>query len=150
MQKITIIVGLPGSGKTTYIENNKNNFKNAVICDDYHKSSYNHSHNFEDSVYYEDLKRTLKSGEDAVLSDIAWCKTERREILEKNIKNILEDIKINAEIIFIYFENNPEACKKNVLKRNRNGRMEREMQFIDEVSAQYTIPDNAIIIPIIF
>lgn len=150
MQNITIIIGLPGSWKTTYINNNSEEFKNAVICDDYHKSSYNRSRKFEDSVYYQDLKEALKNWKDAVMCDIAWCKIERREILKQNIQNILEEVGIDAEITFICFKNDPESCKKNVLKRNREGRVEREMEFIDEVSVHYVIPENAVIIPVGF
>jgi len=149
MQNITIIIGLPGSGKTTYIKNNLEKFKDTIICDDYYKSSYNHSHNFEDSIYYQDLRRALEDGKSVILSDIAWCKFERRILLEKNIQNILKDFGIKTEIIFICFENNPEACKKNVLRRSRDGRVERELKFIDEVSVQYVIPQNSIILPIV-
>ena len=75
MQTITIITGLPWSWKSTYILNNKC-FSEAVICDDYHKSSINHSREFNDSVYFPDLKKALIQGKDVVLADIAWCKKE--------------------------------------------------------------------------
>ena len=82
------------------------------------------------------------------MCDIAWCKLERRKMLEKNIQNILEEVSKDVKINFVCFENNPESCKINILKRNREGRVEREIQFIDEVSLNYVIPENAEIIPV--
>ncbi|MFA6586226.1 MAG: AAA family ATPase [Candidatus Paceibacterota bacterium] len=150
MQTITIIIGLPGSGKTTYIKNNSEEFKNAVICDDYHKSSYKKSHEFKDSIYYQDLLTALKDGKDVVLTDIVWCKSERLKILEENVKEVLEKLEMKAKINYIYFENNREACKKNVLQRNRSKeKVEREIELIDAWSPQYVIPQNALIVPIV-
>jgi len=149
MQTITIIIGLPGSGKSTYIKNNSDKFKNAVICDDYHKSSYDHSHEFKDSVYYQDLQKALKNSKDVVLTDIIWCKAERLKILEKEINAIINKLKLIVNIKFVYFENNPNACKINILKRNRTETVEKELKLVNELSKGYTIPHNASIISII-
>ena len=146
MQTITIIIGLPGSGKTTYIKNNSEKFRNAVICDDYDKSTdaRKHSHDFKSSIYYQDLKNALLNNKDVVLTDISWCRKEMREALKDNLEKMLKEFKINAQINFIYFENNPEACKKNILKRNREDRTEREIELIDRLSSLYVIPDKFI------
>jgi predicted kinase len=92
MQTINIIIGLPGSGKTTYIKNTFEGFDDVVICDDYHKSSYNRSHEFTDSIYYQDLEQALKNGKNVVISDIAWCRLERKVLLEENIQKILKKL----------------------------------------------------------
>ncbi|MFA5211355.1 MAG: AAA family ATPase [Patescibacteria group bacterium] len=145
---ITIIIGLPGSGKTTFIKNNFKKLENILICDDFHKSSSNHTHNFTDSRYYLKLKDALSMNKNIVLSDIAWCKKERRDLLLSEIDKLTKKLKINPNIEFIYFENNPLACKNNVIKRDRKERVERELQIIDEWSAKYIIPDNIKTFPV--
>ena len=147
MQTITIITGLPWSWKSTYILNNKC-FSEAVICDDYHKSSINHSREFNDSVYFPDLKKALIQGKDVVLADIAWCKKERLSSLVSGINELLDQLNITANIEYNYFENNPSACKNNILRRNRSERVKRELEFVDNFSVLYSIPLDAKTIPV--
>jgi predicted kinase len=152
MQTITIVIGLPGSGKTTYIKNNSEKFEDAVICDDYDKSTdtHRHSHIFKDSVYYDDLKSALLNGKNVVLADIVWCKAEARENLKNNIEEMLKELKIKVKIAFLYFENNPVACKKNVLKRKRSKeKIDRELKLINEWSPQYIVPSGVLVVPVI-
>lgn len=148
MQIITIIIGLPGSGKTTYIQNNFGDLYNTIICDDYHKSTPSRSHNFIDSLYYSDLNKALSANKNIVLSDIAWCKKDRRDLLLYEIDKLIKELGVNPKIEFIYFENNPTACKNNVIKRGRNDRVERELEFIDIWSKEYFIPKNNKVVPV--
>src|ERR1035437_6243424 len=144
MQNITIIIGLPGSGKTTYLENNKNVFKNTVSFDDYHKSGLKgHSHLFEDSIHYDDFKKALQEGKDVYITDIGYCQDDRLVVIEEEIKKMANELSVDIEIKRIYFENNPEACKKNIHHRNRESRIEREIEYIDKYSSQYCIPNGA-------
>lgn len=146
MQRITIIIGLPGSGKTTYIENNPD-FKDTFICDDYHKSGAEQiSKEFIGSVYYQDLISALCDGKDVVLSDIAYCKQDRLDETVSALSSELQTLEIEAKIGYVYFENNPQACKKNVMSRNR--RVQRELDYIDKVSQYYCIPPDHIPIPV--
>lgn len=147
MQKITIIIGLPWSWKSTYISNNSW-FSKAIICDDYHKSSMNHSREFNDSIYFSDIKHGLIQKKDLVLADIAWCKKERLEAIINAISSLLDELQTEATIEYLYFENNPSACKANIIHRNRSERVERELEFIDSFSSLYHIPLNAVTIPI--
>ncbi len=39
MQKVLFIIGLPGSGKSTYLEERREEFGDALVCDDYYKSA---------------------------------------------------------------------------------------------------------------
>ncbi|MGV8162404.1 MAG: GNAT family N-acetyltransferase [Candidatus Nanoarchaeia archaeon] len=147
MLKIIIIIGLPGSGKSVYIGTNKE-FQGAVICDDYHKSSYKHSHKFEDSIYFNDLKEGLKQGKNIVISDIAFCKTERLNQIITQMRELLKTSGIDASIECRYFENNPQACEENVLQRNRKDRIKQEIDFIRDASKEYHVPQNTPTIPV--
>ncbi len=55
-------------------------------------------------------------------------------------------LKIDANIEVIYFENNPEICKRNVISRMK--RPELEINLIDELFKDYKIPDGAKTIPV--
>ncbi len=147
MQKIIIIIGLPGSGKSTYISLNEE-FKGAIVCDDYHKSSYKRSREFIDSIYFEDLKKGLIAGKDVVISDIAFCKPDRLDKITQNIQSLLSELEIKATLECRYFENNPKACIDNIFRRNRTDRVQQEIDFINKTSSDYNVPDKAILIPV--
>ena len=54
MQTVTLITGLPGSGKSTYLSEHKAELRHALIRDDYHERAPKHTHAFENSVYYDE------------------------------------------------------------------------------------------------
>ncbi len=148
-QKILLIIGLPGSGKSTYIEQHQNVFNDFVICDDYHKSALQKSRAFKDSVYYADVRNALILGKSVVMADIAWCKSERLDMVISGLRGLLKELKINPLLEFLYFENNPEVCKRNAIHRGRKERIDRELEFIDEISKQYRIPNDIVPIKIV-
>lgn len=132
-QTIIIIIGLPASGKSTFIEQN---YSDRIVFDDYHKYD---NKSFESSIYYSDFVKTITDGNNVVMSDISYCKEERLNEIEQKIKEFKSDI----EIVKIYFDNKPELCKKNVLCRNRET-AKIEIDFIDRISPYYKIPQNII------
>ena len=142
MSKVIILIGLPGSGKSMYLNNNQEKFKKFFICDDYHKSSYKKSRYFEDSLFYNDMQKALKKKKDILLTDIAYCKTEKLKNTEEGIKRIAKELNLKIKIDYLYFENDPEACKQNILRRNRTDRISRELEYVDETSKQYAIPKD--------
>ena len=148
MPKITIIIGLPGSGKTMYLKDNAEKFRDFFICDDYHKSGYKKSKCFEDSLFYDDMQKALKEGKNVALTDIAYCKTERLKNAEEGIKKIAKELNLKIKTEYLYFENDPETCKQNILRRNRANRIFRELKYIDETSKQYAIPKGVKIFPV--
>ncbi len=109
-------------------------FHNFVVCDDYHKSALQKSRAFNDSIYYNGVRTALLSGKSVVMADIAWCKFERLDIVTKGLQELCKELKINPPIEFLYFENNPEACKRNAVHRGRKERVDREIEFIDKTS----------------
>ncbi|MDB5260482.1 MAG: hypothetical protein JWN37_713 [Candidatus Nomurabacteria bacterium] len=151
MQKIIIIVGMPGSGKTTYLETHKEEFGNALICDDYYRSATSRpriSLSCEGSAYYEDIKEALLVGKSIVIADILFCKDEYRNEIEQGIKKLISELNIEVSIEYRFFENNPAACIANIMRRNRPERVEKELEFIEEVRNEYKIPEEVAILPI--
>jgi hypothetical protein len=130
MQKIIVITGLPGSGKTSYLESHSEEFRDFLICDDYYKSAPGRFVQFNGSVYYPDIRNALLNGGNVVIADMVFCEDEFREEMQQEVAKLIKELGIDAEIDYKYFENNPEACIANILHRNRHGRVEGELKFI--------------------
>ncbi len=132
-QEIIIVIGLPGSGKSTYLTQK---YINEIVFDDYHKYG---KKSFEDSIYYSDFLKALQNEKNIVLSDISYCRSEKLNEIGNKIKKLKENINITK----VYFENNSKFCKKNVLYRNRKS-ARLEIKLIDRLSQGYVIPKKVI------
>jgi hypothetical protein len=115
--KIIAIVGLPGSGKT-YLGN---------------RLAKENGYEFIDDIDIEGKKRLLailKEGNDCIISDPNFI---FEDIRNKAILSLAE----NLNIEWMFFENDPEQCLKNVEYRN-DGRKVKD--FISMFSKYYIIP----------
>ncbi len=120
MNKIICIVGLPGSGKTYYA----NTFKNVLLLDDI----------FDLSYLPEEMIQ------DIIITDPFFCHEHIRNLAQ----NVLES-KYNVTPEWYFFENDPESCIANVIKRN-DGR--KVFDFIKMLSQKYVIPCEYTPIPV--
>lgn len=123
MPKITVLVGLPGSGKSYYIKQNSDS--KTIIVDDPKNAN--------------ELPDKLTS--DLIIADCHLCREKTRESLNK----ILQIRYPKAEINYVFFENNPEQCLKNVKFRNDGRFVE---PTIKNYSKEYSIPENATVLPV--
>ena len=127
---LTFIVGLPGSGKTTYA---LKNFKNCKIFDDVANNTQE----------YIKLIGTLNQRlESCVVTDSFLLTKEMRLDLQERFK-IAYPL---YNIVWILFENDPEYCIINIQKRN-------DLRIISEnyirgISAIYELDDISIIVPV--
>jgi len=145
MLKVTVIVGLPGAGKTTYIEAN---FRDAKIFDDFHKGAKDDSPLFEKSKNYLPLIKALIEGNDCVISDVEFCRQNNLEIVIKNLEEIATAFDLNIKTELLAFENNPEKCKINAVARGR-AHHPAELKKIDDLAKIYYISPGAKILPVI-
>lgn len=121
MKNATILIGLPGSGKTFWIENNKNKFD--YIFDDFSRQ--------------EDFLKKLPSLSGSIcLSDPTLCKSSNIEKLENALNNG------GWEYCKIYWENNPEAALANVVARDDGRQISR--RWIFDMSKQYNPPSGSL------
>lgn len=148
MQKLIFITGLPGSGKTTYLETHKDEFGDALICDDYYKSGPGRFVRFNGSVYYNDVRNALKEGRNVVIADIVFCEDELRKEAQEGIVLLATELGIDLDIDYRFFENNPEACIQNILHRDRPERVASELKFIEEHTESYVVPENVTVLPV--
>lgn len=127
--KITFLCGLPGSGKTHLGE---------------HLASLNGN-----VVYLDDI--TVKGGlkqlidvlgrEEIVVSDVFLCRSRDREAAIK----ILNKIAPQYEIEWVFFENNPDKCLKNMEYRYRKGDPRSVKNMILDMSKEYAIPKGVVV-----
>jgi len=114
-RQLTLIVGLPGSGKT-YLGEEISTKTGATFIDDPKEVS-------------------VPNSGDVVISDCFFC---RSQTLESAIEKLSPNF---DKVAVIYFENDPVACRKNVEFRD-DGR--EVSSFITISSEKYFPPSNAI------
>lgn len=120
---ITLLVGLPGSGKTWYANN-------VLEYDEF----------LDDPKSFFDFPKTVNGH--LVIADPLLCYAHARA------KTILPYMYPGETIKYIFFENNPEKCIKNVEYRTKNGDNRDVLKPIQYLSKMYTIPEDAEIIQI--
>lgn len=115
---ITVIIGLPGSGKTTLALKMVDD--KTFLIDDF-------------SLNKELVNDFLKTGlKNLVITDPRLCSTTKKRA-ETVLKTYLGD---NIFISWIAFENDVESCWKNVQER-KDGRIIGRY-FLDSLSEKYT------------
>lgn len=115
MYKIKLIVGLPGSGKTYYM--------NQLD-----------GHKIDDPKIGQEFPIL---DQDILITDPNFCD---EKTLNKAIKK-LNSIYPDTEIELIYFENKPEKCLRNVEYRDDGKEVS---QFIKHYSSIYNPPKNVL------
>ena len=117
MSKVIIIIGLPGSGKTTFIHQFISNKSFKEYLDWGRELQISPKGevltNFNIDDRFEDLIQTLKNNKNVILDGSSFCDyrflCEAEYYLNLNFPNI--------QIEKYYFENNPKDATANVLYR---------------------------------
>jgi hypothetical protein len=136
MIKLIIVIGLPGSGKTHYLEELKSQKEIAGFYDDYQKKSYGNQRSPVMSRHYGPLLARLKRGQSMAISDIIYTNSEDLDSVSISIIKELPEISIELH----YFENDPEKAIINITERARSNYLEKELAFVKENSPNYVIP----------
>lgn len=140
---VTILIGLPGSGKTNFLSEGFPSMPREHCFDDFHGNSLDNSPTFTQSKHYQSLKELLREGADCLISDIEYCRAERLLDAERGLQDLSRELGIEIKIARKYFENNPNACRHNVVHRysREPGRNYlEELKKIDDLSSVYDCP----------
>ncbi len=120
---VTLIVGLPGSGKS-YLANTMVQEDPTLFL-------------IDDMIEEGDLQKAktfIQNGQSGIITDPQLCLDQVRSAAEKAIQSW------GGSVQFIFFENNPKACLHNTLKRNDKRKVD---GFIKWVTTQYNPPANS-------
>lgn len=136
--KLILIAGLPGSGKTTYAKQLRNELvSKGISCvlttDPMHLS-----------IFKDDYSKFAHTGDDVWIIESPYLcrKHDQDALIDYITKNIHFDIQ---DVKWIVFENNPIQCLANIEHR-QDGRD--VLPTIKLFSRDYHIPDSAQIIPV--
>ena|SRR5260370_41561893 len=134
--KLIVVVGLPGSGKTTIMKSLKQAGRVNEIFDDYQAGTTGDVKDPRSSRYYSSLLAALRAGKAAAVSDVRYCVHAE---LHRFLAAVLAEIP-EVELELYYFENDPEQCRKNIIKRERHiETVERELKLVKEYAPHYAV-----------
>jgi ABC-type dipeptide/oligopeptide/nickel transport system ATPase component len=134
--QIIAIIGSCGSGKSFLANELRQTM--TLLC-----------HRFviiDDPKSYLDIKKIIEDNPDAdgfFLCDPFLCEPPVRE---KAIKKLEKDFGVTPE--FIFFENDEEACRRNIERRIQNGDDRKVWGSLRRFSKSYQIPSDTKTIPI--
>ena len=135
IRKICLLVGLPGSGKTTIGTQLTNKYKleqkDVVFIDDIGKITGN----AEELLIEIDKKNTYDV---LIISDVFFC---QKEILKKAIQLLIK-LFPSYMIECLFFENNIKKCLNNVKKRSEQGDDRKVDELIKQLSKKYEIVES--------
>ena len=134
MPKLIAVAGLPGSGKSTYIEQ----LDGVRALSDITQNGW---------LNWPHLVSSLLTGFDCIIDSAKFTVQQGRKDLEDRLKKEGLDI----EVEWYYFENNPNACLTNIL---RDGILKPEREFhirlqrLFELAPHYVIPEGVVTLPV--
>jgi len=141
--KLIILIGSPGSGKSSYIKQLKSD--GFIAFDDYFACAKNDQGIMDNSKHKDDLIKSLIDQENCVIADIRFSQPEIQDdinkFLTKNNLNVITDTEWHG------FEQDDFACEKNVENREKDDKTkQKEKNYIEEFSPRYSLPSKAIVL----
>jgi hypothetical protein len=146
--KLTIICGLPGSGKSKWIEDHKGEFPGCV-SDDFHANAIDDDSALRKSRDFNKLKKALQEGRNSCIADIAYCGSAHRETITRELEAIRGEM--DFEIRWVAFEKDPDACLLNILKdpkRTGERRYDRIRKVMELYRKYSPVPEWAEVVPV--
>ena len=139
--ELTIVAGLPGSGKSEGLDFWRRRITGLVVHD-FHKDAHKNSPAVRDSLHFQAVVEALKAGHDCIIADIRFCETPRRQAIETEFRK--EGF---ADFRYVFFENAPEKCEANIIRRNSEHR-DSELRKLKELTVAYQIPEGTATWPV--
>jgi len=144
MAKLIVVAGLPGAGKSTYLDDKQKSGEFDVVYDDYFGTSIKKPNSPDElhldknplkNTRYINIIEDLIANKNVAVCDIVFCIAKYRNIFIASIIAAVSEI----DLEFVFFTNEGTASQKNVHTRAREGRVEKEIELIDSISSQYSL-----------
>lgn len=138
--RLIILIGSPGSGKTSYI--NQLISDGFTSFDDYLAEAKGNYGIMNNSKHKHDLMKAVSNQENCVIADTKFSQlTSQNDLKQFIMENKLDDI---ATIEWEAFENDEFACMANVINRNKGDirKTIEQIKLIINLSKGYMIPKN--------
>lgn len=140
MSRFIIVAGMPGAGKTTYLEKFATENPEWYVADDFFQGATSANRGLKSSPLHAALIDHLRAGDTCVISDIEFCKERSRLLVPQQLQTELAEIFSHVAIEWHYFENDFEACVANVLRQSIGTNEKKEaIKALLELSAKYSI-----------
>jgi hypothetical protein len=140
MPKVTFVIGLPASGKSTCLDEH---IRDGVpVFDDFMKGS---PPDFAQCKHLPLIQRHLNDGRDIVMADVCLVRQAFRDEVLAGLEPMTFDVE------YCCFANAPEQCMSNSARRvtQQAKDHESEMHLISNLSRDYTYPAEAQIIEVV-
>lgn len=128
--KITVLVGLPGSGKS-HMGRALSKERGCPFFDDC----------ATEPEIWEEVILCIKNGRNCILADPGFCIDRIKKKFFAQVAAVTDQ----AEFEFIYFANEPDVCANNVFNRTDGRKVSK--RFAYDLSKWYTVPEGIATIP---
>lgn len=134
--EILLLVGLPGCGKTAYVDELR---REGWECfDDFKSEAINNSPEFKMSSRFQSLLVRLRAGSRCAIADIDFCRTDSRREAMDTLAATVPGVLIRC----CFFANDVQACERNIRRRDRDS-LEEDLRKLRAYSSDYLIPERA-------
>ncbi len=129
---LTVIVGLPASGKSHFLDERRSSQNDPIVAHDFLAQSVTGL--CRDALKFTDIALAINNGTNCIIADIAFCYALKRQELEGEMTRRCPGVNVR----YIYFENSPTRCIVNARYANRHDTL-RRIALIEELSSGYEI-----------
>ena len=131
VEKISLLVGSPGSGKSTLGLKMQNQGLDCLFLDDI---SIQIKSSPCDFIYEQAIS---KNKTHIIIADVNFCFSQIRDSAVFQLEKFF-----NLTVDIIYFENNLEKCLKNIKKRQLEGDDRKVIELAQLIFRKYNIPHD--------
>jgi hypothetical protein len=136
---LILLGGLPGSGKSCYLEALKN--RGWKIYDDFQGNARNDSEFFRDARRFDELLGDLRPSRKCVVADIRFVHAPYRADAQRTLRTDVGPIDLQLQL----FENDPAQCAQNS-QRSLERDVQARLDAISHWSRHYSLPAEAILL----
>lgn len=150
MGRVIVVVGLPGSGKSTFLRAEAERLRSAgdqvgLVAEDYMKDAKDDNPALTSSAHLEQLRDDIVAGKTCLIADVTLTEPNRRAELLATLADLP-----GLCIDWVFFDNNPEQCERNIRwDHEHKGRgLDHRLEGVRQRTSNYVVPDGFTPVPV--